>query len=380
MLGGVVFGLPVSADRLSDVQAEIEKVKAQIAAYEAEIKRLSGQAATLANEIAKLRAEEGQLEAEIKLSQEEHDKLVAEIEATEKRIADNSEMIGYIIAEYYYNDDISLLERLASSRDLAEFVDEEANLSNMGDSLSGIVKENKVLKDELEGKKAEVKATIEKMNGQRAVLAEKRAEQQRLLAETRGEESAFNGMRTAANAERQKLEAEQQRILAEIAAANGGSGVVAGSANKGAYPIYLQNVRGLGAQGIRYSCPQNMDATWDDWGMYICECVSYTAWRVKNAYGNMPYWGGRGNAKDWLANASRDGVPWGSTPEVGSVGIWKSGSYGHAMWVEVVSGDRVYVSQYNYTNNGQIPKGSYSEMWVNKSAFDGFIYFGKWKR
>ncbi len=115
----LIVGIPslVSADRLSDVQAEIEKVKAEIANYEAELKRLSGEAATLNNAIAKLRAEEGQLMAEIKLSEEEHAKLVAEIEATEKRISDNQETIGYIIAEYYYSNDVSLLERLASSRE-----------------------------------------------------------------------------------------------------------------------------------------------------------------------------------------------------------------------------------------------------------------------
>jgi hypothetical protein len=39
------------------------------------------------------------------------------------------------------------------------------------------------------------------------------------------------------------------------------------------------------------------------------------------------------------------------------------------MWVEAISGDMVYVSQYNYDLNGQ-----YSEMWVNGSNFT-YIYF-----
>jgi surface antigen len=45
------------------------------------------------------------------------------------------------------------------------------------------------------------------------------------------------------------------------------------------------------------------------------------------------------------------------------------GYYGHAMWVEKVSGSMIYVSQYNYDL-----RGHYSEMWVNGSAFT-YIYF-----
>jgi surface antigen len=111
------------------------------------------------------------------------------------------------------------------------------------------------------------------------------------------------------------------------------------------------------------------DSTLDSWGMDNRECVSYTAWKVYQTYGYMPYWGGVGNANEWPGDAKRAGIPTGSTPQVGSVAISMSGYYGHAMWVEKVIGDMIYVSQYNYDLHGH-----YSEMWVDGSQFT-YIYF-----
>ncbi|HMR72992.1 MAG TPA: CHAP domain-containing protein, partial [Candidatus Saccharibacteria bacterium] len=114
-----------------------------------------------------------------------------------------------------------------------------------------------------------------------------------------------------------------------------------------------------------------LDSLVDSWGMYNRECVSYTAWKVFQKNGYMPYWGGRGNANQWPANARAAGIPTGSTPKVGSVAVSMSGPYGHTMWVEAVNGNQIYVSQYNYYYNGW---GNYSEMWLNASGLI-YIYF-----
>ena len=144
--------------------------------------------------------------------------------------------------------------------------------------------------------------------------------------------------------------------MADLARQYGGT-ITAGDPNKGGYPY----------SGV---CPRLKDAYADRWGMYICECVSYTAWKVYQTYGYMPYWGGRGNANQWINNARAAGYLVTSEPRAGYVGISLSGPYGHAVWVEWVSGDQVHVSQYNWT------RGEYSEMTVNKRMFT-YIYFGR---
>jgi surface antigen len=159
--------------------------------------------------------------------------------------------------------------------------------------------------------------------------------------------SQFNAL------QRQKI---AQWQAAQLAANQSlGGTVVAGDADSNNYPAAWADA------------PQ--DSLLDSWGMYNRECVSYAAWEVYQTYGYMPYWGGVGNANQWPGDANSAGIPTGSTPQVDSVAISMSGYYGHAMWVEKVSGDMIYVSQYNYDLNGQ-----YSEMWVNGSHFI-YIYF-----
>lgn len=109
--------------------------------------------------------------------------------------------------------------------------------------------------------------------------------------------------------------------------------------------------------------------------MYICESVSYVAWRVYDAYGYMPYWGGKGNPKQWPANARSAGYTVSDTPKVGAVGISMSGPYGHAVWVEAVAENRVYISQYNARNAAtNYKEGEYSEQWTDQGAYQ-YIYF-----
>jgi surface antigen/peptidoglycan hydrolase CwlO-like protein len=353
---------------LNDVRDQLNEIRDKISNYEAEARRLAATAGTLANQIALLKVEENKLVAQIELSEARHDELVIEIEATSKRIDTNLEMIGHIVAQFYYNDGVSTLERLASADNLASFIDEEARLSNLSDTLSGIVTENKSLKAELEVQRKEVEEILMDLEVQKAALVAKRAEQQRLLAETRNQESIYQEMKKEATTERERLEAEQQRILWEIALANGGSGVTPGDPNKGGYP-YSSECPAAKWNGKQYG---------DKWGMYICECVSYTAWKVYQYYGNMPYWGGKGNANQWLASAKAAGIPTGTVPKVGSVGVNNSGPWGHVVWVEAVNGNKVYISQYNSANAATNWKsGEYSEMWVNATAYDGFIYFGE---
>jgi surface antigen len=113
------------------------------------------------------------------------------------------------------------------------------------------------------------------------------------------------------------------------------------------------------------------DTLLDSWGMYNRECVSYTAWKVYQTFGYMPYWGGSGNANQWPGDAAAAGIPTGSVPKPHSVAIWNVGAFGHAMWVEAVNGSTIYVSQYNYDLQGH-----YSEMSINGSGLT-YIYFGQ---
>ncbi len=341
---------------LNEVNSKIDNLRQQINQYESKASALAARADSIANKIATLQNQQAALRAQIELKQAEHDQLVIEIEAVQRRINENSDTIGYIIAQYYYNDSVSTIERIASSDSFSTFVDEEVRLGSISDTLSDIIEENKNLKEELNIKKKNAELIIADLNTQKAQLAANEKEQAALLAETRSSEAEYRRLQSNASAEKAALEAQQSAILADLARQYGVTGITAGDPNKGGYPY--SNV-----------CPQQKDAYSDRWGMYICECVSYTAWKVYQTYGYMPYWGGRGNANQWIRNARAAGYTVSSVPKPKTVGISMNGPYGHAVWVEYVSGNDVHVSQYNWT------RGQYSEMTVNKGMFQ-YIYFG----
>ena len=129
--------LPASAtlrEDLNAVNSKITELNDQINSYEKQAKELAKQADSISRQIAVLQNEQAKLKKQIELKQAEHDQIVLEIEAVQKRINDNYELIGYVIAQYYYNDGVSTIERIASSESFSSFVDEEAHLSSVSDT------------------------------------------------------------------------------------------------------------------------------------------------------------------------------------------------------------------------------------------------------
>ncbi len=343
-----------------DYNAEIQAVQQQIDQYNAQAAALDAQANTLQNQVALLNSQKAAIQAQLDLSQAKYDQLVAEIAANEKKIADNQKALGVTMANMYVATDISPLEMLASSNNIADYIDKQTQRSSVRDSLSKTITEIKRLKAELEQQQIQQKQILDDQTNQRDLLASKQAEQQKLLDDTQGQEAAYQQLSAAGTAKRQQLESEQQ---AEIAAryANNSGGAVAGDPSKGGYPSNLANAP--------------LDSVVDPWGMYNRECVSYVAWKVYQSKGYMPYWGGRGNANQWPGNARAMGIQTGSTPRAGSAGVMSSGAYGHIVWVESVNSDgTINISQYNeLLASGW---GQYSERYhVNPSVYDTYIYF-----
>lgn len=356
------FQYPVQAE---DFDARIKQLQGEIDQYKAKASELDGKADTLQAELNRLSDEKAVLQKQIDLKQAEYDRLVVSIAENEKKMKDNQEVLGKTLASLYVDDKISAFEMLASSQNISEYVDKQEYRSSVRDQLTHTIEEIKRLKKELERQKLEAERILADQRAQREVLAGKEAEQQRLVNETRGEEAAYQGMAADRIAKRNEVQRQQQAAIeAALRRAGGGGRAVAGDPNKGGYPNYLAN--------SNYYNP-----VVDPWGMYSRQCVSYTAWKVFQKNGYMPYWGGHGNANQWPGSARAAGIATGSTPRAGSVGVMMAGQYGHVVWVESVNGDgTINISQYNYYNAGGSGWGHYSEMYgVPASAYNVYIYF-----
>ncbi len=337
---GGIFGVYQSvfeakADTYDD---QIEELKQQNQQYNYQATEFRQQAATLEGELANLDREKKAIQASIAESQKQIKTLKQEIVVTEGRIETNQEAIGDVIAQLYMVQDVSPLERLAGSQDLAEFIDQEANLTSMQSSLNDTVKRVRAERDKLQTQKKKVEETLANQKSQEATKIAKEKERAELLATTKGKEANYRQLAKQNNSRIDKLREEQKAAnLAAMQTMN--VSVPGGVAGGGGYP------------GKWANAPLN--AYVDSWGMYSRQCVSYTAWKVWSTGRRMPHWGGRGNANQWPSSARADGIPTGDTPKVGSVAMWPIGYYGHVMYVEAVHGNgMITVSDYNLAWDG----------------------------
>ena len=351
-LAPVSFSRPTYADQYDD---QIKAIKSQIAENNNTISQLESKKQTLQNALNKLTAQKNIIQGQLNESLVKEAQLKKQIADNQKKLDQNKVLLGQTIANMYVDGNISPLEQLASSDNIATFVDEQANRTQVKETVTNTIQSINRIKAALEKQKKALENTIQDQKNQRDALTAKENEKNQLISETNGKESAFAALNKKSNARIKKLQQQQ-------AAANmqhfgpAGHGATCG----GGYPAQWCNIA--------------MDSVVDNWGMYNRECVSYVAFKVAQKTGHMPYWGGRGNANQWPGSARADGITVNSNPQAkpgeAVAAIWNVGYYGHAMFVESVNSDgTINVSQYNYSYDG-----TYSTMTISPSGLE-FIHF-----
>lgn len=352
----ITFYGQAMADQYDD---QINALRSEIGSYQQQAAVLNAQAKTLQDELTILDGQKSAIQAQIKISETRHAQLVAQIKETKEKIESNKESLGLTLANIYADDSITPLEMLASSKSIGDFVDKQEYRSAMRDQLTETIEQINKLKTELEKQRTETERVLKDQQAQNELLVQKEAERAKLLADTQGQEAAYQTLSADRESKISELRSQQAAALASRARSNGGYTSLPGDGSRGGYPSLWANAP--------------MNSYVDNWGMYSRQCVSYVAFKVQQAYGNMPYWGGVGNANQWPGNARAAGIPTGTTPKPGAVGVVSSGYYGHVAWVESVNPNgTINISHFNVGWNGEYA------YWANLSPsyFDTYIYFG----
>lgn len=352
---------PVSAD---DYDAQINAIRRKVEGYEKEANALRSQANTLQNTLNQLATDKAKIQAEIDLYQKQYDKLVKDIKETEEQIAENRRVSGELIVTSSLSGDVPLIVRLAASNNLADYIEGEANLISVRDTIVQKTEETEKLKVELEKKQKEVKKVLDEQKLKRQELASKESEQSRLLAETRGSEAEYKKLIANGRSEIGRLE-EAQRQLRNRTVSVGVSIPVNGD---GSYPW----------SGVGYPCWSAGCA--DPWRLYYRECVSYVAWKLWSTGHRVDGFGGAGHAYQWPGTtgsytSQRYGDP--RPGDAGVLGANQGGAAwtGHVVYVEEKRADgSIRISEYNWNGNG-----TYGERWLTPSEYSimTFITFPK---
>ncbi len=352
---GTTASIPiVRADSLQD---QINQIQSQNTQAKAQIQVLQVEANGLEATIDGLSVQINGLQSEIDTNKAKSEDLQRQIVAAQAELDEQKRIMGINIKAMYLEGDISTIEMLATSKDLSDYFDKQQYRNTVENKIKDSLDKITALRQQLKEQQTQLNDLILQQTNLQAQLGAQKAEQDRLLNLNSDQRSSLDGQLKTNFARIADLRRQQA-----IANSSLGAGApIAGDPGHGGYPSRYNNA--------------TMDSLVDAWGMYNRECVSYTAWKVYEAYGNMPYWGGIGNANQWPGNARAAGIPTGSTPKAGSVAVSMAGYYGHTMWVEAVNADgSIWVSQYNWDF-----RGTYSEMRVSAGSASNltYIYFGE---
>lgn len=343
----------VRADSISD---QIQQLQQQNNANQDAVSQLQNQAVSYQDAINRLQAQIALLQGQIDDNAAKQAALQAKIQANQDELTRQRAVLGDSIRTVYVEGQITTIEMLATSKNLSDFVDKEEYQTAVQNKIQDTLKKINDLQNELKEQQTQVATLLAQQRGQQQQLDSSRAQQANMLAYNQSQQADYN----------QKTQANQAKINELIAAQR--------AANSGTSPTGYYFIRFPGSvsqhnpsvddypyanSGFGMStapgCVDNDGP--DQWGYCTRQCVSYTAWAVQRSGRAAPRY--YGNAKDWVAAARSDGIPvYTSNPQPGDVAISTAGTWGHAMYVEKVNGNQIYVSQYN-----QQLDGHYSTQW-----------------
>jgi surface antigen len=329
------------ADQFDD---QINALAGQNAAAQNVLNGLETQAGSYQDAINQLQTQINALQGAISTNQARQADLQGQITDAESQISQQKQYLGEDIKTMYVDGQLSTIEELATSKNLSEYVDKQEYRTSVQNKIDSTIKEIAQLEAKLQKEKTELDTVIAGLQKQNDQLAAVQSQQQQMLAYNESQQASYNAQISSNSSKIGELRRQQA-----IANARYNIGSFKSSGN-GGYPDVWANA--------------GQDTLIDSWGMYNRECVSYTAFRVHQDFlagrdsHDMPYWGGAGNANQWDENARAAGIPVDSNPTPGSIAISNSGFYGHAMYVEAVNGNTIYVQQFNADLAGH-----YSEGW-----------------
>ena len=312
----------------------------------------SAEADTLDGEIERLNKEIKMYEARIVANRAKAEDLKVQIEENTKKLEIQKDSLAEMIIDMYLNGDTDELMILASSNSISDYAEKQTRRDAARDQITLSTQMVESLKQDLENQKKEVDRVIADQELQQKAISETKRREEELVAVYKANAAAYAAESAAA---RKIKEAE----IAEAIRKNNSTGAIGNGTNT--YPK-------------RNNCPQD-NLKYSFYGGYVCQCVSYTGWKVYERYGiRISAWG---NANQWHNTARRLGYRVDHQPEAGSVAITTGGPYGHAMWVEAVNPNgTINLSEYNNSYSSASHKAGDFGYRIGVSTSDmWFIHF-----
>jgi len=348
ILGSVIAVPIVSADSF---QNQINSLNTQNAQAQSTVNSLQSQANSYQDNLNTLQAQITAIEAAISASETQQAQLQQQILSDQAQIAQQKQVLGSDISAIYVNGQMTTLEQLASSNNISDFVNAQTYRNAVQSKIQSTLDTISALEAQQQTQESQVSQLITGQKSQQSQLASAQSKEATLLSYNQQQQSSYNQQIASNNSQISALVAAQ--IAANSSTSTSGyyflhfPGTITKDPINGSYAY-----AGWGFEmNTSPGCTGNPSDGPDQWGYCTRQCVSYAAWAVEYSGRLAPV--DFGNAKDWVGAARRAGIQFDSIPQAGDVAITTAGAWGHAMYVEKVNGNQIFVSQYNQQLTGQ---------------------------
>lgn len=327
--------------RQAELRRQAEENKKKIEQKKSEVSDLTGIISTLDQDIAETEANITNTEAQISVSEQVLNELAVDINQTQTELDGLQLKLRNAYISLYELSQASPLDSLLASESLTEMVSQSQYIQSLQTELQENIDKTNAAKTELESKKSENEAQKASLVGLKQGLTKsknsldsRRGQKTSLLAQTQGQQAQYEALLKKLDAEHATLSQEiynERRRLGQGETVTGGTG------------------------GYPWAGEPNFYAA-DPWLFYKRQCVSYTAWKFLDVYGQVFYntRPGQGSAWNWPALARDQGYQTSSSPRAVSIVSWPANNalrmpVGHTAWVESINSDgTINISEYNW--------------------------------
>ena len=208
----------------ANLQNNIADLEAKITEYQKNLDSKRGEIASLKNEISGINTQISKLNLDIKKTENQIyltrlniQETQTDIEKTQLSIGEKQEVLGSILRELHKFDEESLLERALKYKTLTEAVKQTEHLDSLQKKMNDVLKDTRVLKNNLENKEEDLKENKVELENKNAQLSVQKSAQQQektrkdtVLKVTKGQEQIYQ---TLLN----QVEQQQADLLSRLA-------------------------------------------------------------------------------------------------------------------------------------------------------------------
>lgn len=217
----VSYPLTVSADTLADKQRQLNNLKNQISEHQRLIEQKEREAQNLANAVAILDSQIKEAELALEATKIDISKTSDEIAIKGQELIRQKKILDESLRLMYEEKETSLFETLLSSRSFSSVLDRIEYLNVVKNKIDTTIRSIEKIKSELEAKKASLEILKKQQEAQAFYLNSEKAEKDRLLVETQGQEALYQQKLANEKAQAKQVATDMARM--EEAARNRGS-------------------------------------------------------------------------------------------------------------------------------------------------------------